>query len=140
MNRSALKGETHMSKNVKQVIVLRRDLNMRKGKMCSQASHAAMSFLLHGNESNRVDELKIKLTPVEALWLSEGQTKIVAYVDSEDELRDLMFHAEMKGVMFHPIIDAGRTEFSGISTLTCCAFGPDEEENVNEITGKLKLL
>lgn len=129
-----------MSQNAKQVIVVRKDLAMRKGKIAAQCAHAAMKFLLDSNESNRIDELKIKLTDIEALWLSSSTTKVVVYVDSEDELRDLMFHAEMKGVSFYPVIDAGKTEFNGVSTLTCCAFGPADEDDVNEITGKLKLL
>ena len=135
-----LSKESSVSKNIKQVIVVRRDLNMRKGKIASQVAHASQAWLFANNESNRVDELKIKLTSSEAMWLTGSHAKVVTYVDSEDELRDLMFHAEIKGVQFHPIIDEGRTEFHGQSTLTCCAFGPDDEESINEITGKLKLL
>jgi len=129
-----------MSKDVKQVIVVRKDLGMRKGKIASQVAHASMSFLLDSNESKRVDELKIKLTSAEAQWLSSSFTKVVVSVDSEEELRDLIFHAEMKGIQCCPIIDAGRTEFHNVPTLTCAAFGPANSSDVDEITGKLKLL
>ena len=32
---------------IKQVIVMRRDLNMRKGKMVAQGAHASMAVLLN---------------------------------------------------------------------------------------------
>lgn len=35
-----------MAMNTKQVIVMRKDLNMRKGKMVAQGAHASMAVLL----------------------------------------------------------------------------------------------
>lgn len=129
-----------MSKDVKQVIVVRKDLNMRKGKIAAQVAHASMAFFSENNDSKRVDEVHVKLTETEAQWLSTSRAKIVASVDSEDQLRDLIFHAESKGVSVYPIIDAGRTEFHGEPTLTCASFGPGYIEDLDEITGNLKLL
>ena len=125
---------------IKQVIVVRKDLNMRKGKLASQVAHASMKFLLDNNEAERGDELIIKLTPVEAMWLTGSFTKIVVSVDSEDALNDLMFKAEIEGIEVHKIVDAGRTEFNGIPTLTCAAFGPCESNIIDKITGNLKLI
>jgi PTH2 family peptidyl-tRNA hydrolase len=126
--------------SVKQVIVVRKDLNMRKGKLASQVAHASMKFLLDNNEAERNDELVIKLTPAEATWLTGSFTKIVAGVDSEDALNQLVFKAEMEGIEVHKIIDVGRTEFNGIPTLTCAAFGPCESGIIDKITGNLKLM
>ena len=126
--------------SVKQVIVVRKDLNMRKGKLASQVAHASMKFLLDNNEAERSDELVIKLTQAEAMWLTGSFTKIVAGVDSEDALRQLVFKAEMEGIEVHKIIDAGRTEFNGVPTLTCAAFGPCESGIIDKITGNLKLM
>lgn len=126
---------------VKQVIVMRKDLNMRKGKMIAQGSHASMKFLVDNNESNRSDELLIKLSPAEAIWLFSGAfTKICVSVDSEEELEQLILSAELKEIEVHRIIDAGRTEFNGVPTLTCAAFGPDFVDELDKITGHLKLL
>ena len=36
-------------------------------------------------------------------------------------------------------VDAGRTEFHGVPTATCCAIGPDWPERIDPITGHLKL-
>lgn len=129
-----------MDAEVKQVIVVRRDLQMRKGKMAAQVAHASMKFLVDNNESERGDEVIVKLSPEEAAWLAGPFTKIVVGVDSEDELENLILRAELTDVQVHAIVDAGRTEFNGVPTLTCCAFGPDEASVIDSITGHLKLL
>ena len=126
--------------NVKQVIAVRRDLNMRKGKLAAQVAHASMKFLCDNNESDRPDQLVVNLSPVEAAWLFGLFTKIVVGIDSEDELRHLVFKASLEGVESHMIIDSGKTEFNGTPTLTCAAFGPAEEGTIDAITGHLKLL
>lgn len=129
-----------MDEEVKQVIVVRKDLNMRKGKMCAQVAHASMKFLVDNNESERGDEVIVKLSVEEASWLAGPFTKIVVGADSEDELEHLILKAELSGVQVHAIVDAGRTEFNGEPTLTCAAFGPDTATAIDNITGHLKLL
>jgi PTH2 family peptidyl-tRNA hydrolase len=126
--------------NAKQVIVVRTDLNMRKGKMCAQVAHASMKFLVDNNEAERGDEVIVKLSPAEAMWLSGSFTKIVVGIDSEDALQDLLLKAELEGIEAHPIIDSGRTEFNGVPTMTCAAFGPCEADDLDKITGDLKLI
>lgn len=125
---------------VKQVIVVRKDLNMRKGKIASQVAHASMKFILDNNEADRGDVLHVSLKGPEVMWMSGSFTKVVVGVDSEDELRDLVFNARLKNIEVHPIIDNGKTEFDGNPTLTCAAFGPDNVEILDEITGRLKLI
>ena len=127
--------------DIKQVIVVRKDLNMRKGKLAAQVAHASMKFLVDNNESSRNDELYVKLNKEEAMWLLSGSfTKVVVSVDSEKELEDLIFKAKRDDVECHSIIDSGRTEFNGVPTLTCAAFGPADAVEIDEITGKLKLI
>jgi PTH2 family peptidyl-tRNA hydrolase len=134
-----MKGKRIMN-DVKMVIVMRTDLGMRKGKMCAQAAHAAMEFIFENNESDRGGEINTKLSEKEIVWLREGTTKIVVGVGSEKELNDLVFKAKLADVETHTITDAGRTEFKGVPTLTCAAFGPDEIDVIDKITGGLKLL
>ncbi len=126
--------------DVKQVIVVRKDLNMRKGKIAAQVAHASMKFLTDNNEAERGDEIIVKLSPAEAMWLTGSFTKIVVGIDSEGALQDLVLRAELEGVEVHPIVDAGRTEFNGVATLTCAAFGPCEGSVLDRITGNLKLI
>jgi PTH2 family peptidyl-tRNA hydrolase len=114
---------------MKQVIVIRKDLKMRRGKEIAQGSHAAMSFLLKG-QSSEEDIIE---------WLNGGQTKICLIVNSEDELLELDRKATEKELVSNIITDAGRTEFNGVPTKTCLAIGPNKREDIDEITGHLKL-
>lgn len=126
---------------VKQIIVVRKDLNMRKGKLARQVAHAHIKFLLANNEAERGDEIVVKLTPEESEWMVSGSmSTIVVSCDSEDELRSLMFQAELADIEVYPVIDKGKTEFHGVPTLTCAVFGPCEASDIDPITGKLPLL
>ena|SRR3990167_2140805 len=113
----------------KQVIVLRTDLNMRKGKMVAQGAHASMKVVLENFEHPHVME-----------WLSGAFTKVVVGIDSEDALLALDRLAEELGLIHCVIVDAGLTEFHGIPTSTAVAIGPGPLEVVDQVTGKLKLL
>jgi len=126
--------------NVKQVIVVRKDLSMRKGKIAAQVAHASMKFLIDNDEAERSDEMIIKLSSEEAAWLSGSFTKVVVSCDTIEQLEHLMFLAEMEGIECHSITDNGKTEFHGVPTLTCAAFGPCDAAELDKITGNLKLL
>jgi len=126
---------------MKQVIVLRKDLNMRKGKMVAQGAHASMAAILdtihvENGEFERIVKPDIRIH----LWLSGKFTKICVSVDSEEELRDIYGAAEAEGMICSLIKDSGLTEFKGIPTYTAAAVGPDYDEKIDEITGHLKLL
>ena len=124
----------------KQIIVVRRDLNMRKGKMCAQTAHAAMMFLTRNNKSENPMQINVELTKPEADWLQNSFTKVVVGCDSQEELEILVENAKAEDVEVHVCIDNGATEFHGVKTMTCAAFGPEEEEILNKVTGHLKLL
>jgi PTH2 family peptidyl-tRNA hydrolase len=126
--------------DVKQVIVVRKDLNMRKGEIAAQVAHAAMKFLVDNNEAERGDEVIIKLKPEEAMWLTGSFAKVVVGVDSEEQLQNLIFQAELADIEVHPIVVEERTEFNGVPTLTCAAFGPCAATELDKITGNLKLI
>lgn len=132
-----------MSYNIKQVVVVRKDLNMRKGKMCAQVAHASMKFLVDLLKEVEDEDQAVQrfLTDEQNEWLFNGQfAKVVVSVDSEEELFELMDKAEKENILYKKIIDSGYTEFNGVPTLTCVAFGPDENNKLDKITGSLKLL
>ena len=125
----------------KQVIVMRKDLNMRKGKIAAQASHASLGAIL--NYGSYTTEYQYTLdihNDAVHKWLEGRFTKVCVSVDSEDELHDIKKHADELGVNVKLIQDAGLTEFGGVPTYTCLAIGPDYPKNLDPITGHLKLL
>jgi len=127
---------------MKQVIILRKDLNMRKGKMVAQGAHASMKAILdEGYDIHQDDaELIIPLTTEMASWLSGRFAKICVSVSSEEELLDIYNQAKEAGLHCSLIQDAGFTEFDGVPTYTAVAVGPGENDAINKITGELKLL
>lgn len=127
----------------KQIIVIRKDLNMRKGKMVAQGAHASMKAIL----DLMIDlpgegETTLIYGEDEALqnWIEGIFTKICVSVDSESELLGIYEVARASGLICSLIQDIGLTEFDGVPTYTACAVGPAWEEECNAITGHLKLL
>lgn len=125
---------------IKQVIVVRKDLNMRKGKIAAQAAHASSNVFLNRLEWKRRDVWQIKLQPHEVAWLdgSSRRTKICVYVNSEEELKAIHKKAVAAGLLAELVLDAGLTEFKE-PTLTCCAIGPAPASEIDKITGSLPL-
>ncbi len=113
----------------KQVIVLRKDLNMRKGKMVAQGAHASMRATLENLEH-----------PDVKAWLAGRFTKVVVSVDSEQELTEVYQSAKDAGLVCSLILDAGLTEFDGNPTYTAVAVGPSDHDKIDRVTGHLKLL
>ena len=116
--------------NYKQAIIIRADLRMSKGKVASQAAHAAVSAA----EKCR----KIKPEWFKA-WIEEGQKKVVLKGRDEEELRKLLQEAEALGLPAALIEDAGLTEIPP-GTVTALGIGPAPSDIIDKITGKLKLL
>jgi PTH2 family peptidyl-tRNA hydrolase len=123
----------------KQVIVLRKDINMRKGKMASQAAHASMAAIL-GLCQQDGDRLILEMDQRVKPWLTGRFKKICVSVNSEAELVEIHEKAKAAGLITSMIKDAGLTEFNGVPTLTAVAVGPDRGDLVDAITGKLSLL
>lgn len=127
-------------KKIKQVIVMRKDLNMRKGKMISQGSHASMKFLFDLS-SKDTEGFNFKYPDKDVKdWIESNFRKITVSVDSEQELLDIYNKAKEQGLIVSLITDNGLTEFGGVPTNTCIAIGPCEDEKVNPLTSHLKLL
>ncbi len=128
-----------MTTMYKQVIVIRKDLNMRKGKMVAQGAHASMAAILNlarREGSDLIIPLDARIEP----WLTGRFTKICVSVNSEAELLAIHEKAAASGLVTSLILDAGLTEFGGIATHTAVAVGPDAAAKVDLITGTLPLL
>lgn len=128
------------SPKIKQVIVMRKDLNMRKGKMVAQGAHASLKVFLDSITSTSELEISIKINADMLSWIDGTFTKICLGVDSENELDSLYEKAKSEGLLCSMIIDNGLTEFSGAKTKTCIAIGPADSSSIDKITSHLKLL
>lgn len=119
---------------VKQVIVIRQDLRMRRGKECSSSAHASQQFLLK-------NPLR---TVAEEHWLNHKQKIICVAVNSEQELFTIHEQCKNANIMSHLFLDAGLTEFrdddgNPVPTYTCLAIGPEYSDKIDIITGTMKL-
>ncbi len=108
----------------KQVILVRQDLKLPKGKACAQAAHASVEAVLKSDKGNV------------RKWRSEQSAKIVLKVRDRAELYHYLQLAKDSGLTAALITDAGRTVIAP-GTETCVAIGPDEESKIDRITGKL---
>jgi PTH2 family peptidyl-tRNA hydrolase len=124
---------------IKQVLVMRHDLKMRRGKQIAQGAHASMSFLCRRLQEAGSVSLD-GLTDAQRAWLTGAFAKVCCRVDSEEELMQIHDKALEAGLEVHLITDSGRTEFHGQPTRTCLAIGPDEAGKIDQITGHLQLL
>jgi peptidyl-tRNA hydrolase, PTH2 family len=114
----------------KQVILIRTDLKMSKGKACAQCSHAAVEAALISKKKNRLTF---------SAWRLSGMKKVVLKVSSQKELYQYAQQAKEQGLTTSIIADAGMTELKP-GTVTACAIGPDKDAKIDQVTGKLQTL
>ena len=151
---SKRKGRAMVSSyKAKQMIVMRRDLKMRKGKIAAQAGHACVEAVLMAlAREGRLNDVCV--TPDESWvyladdgaqpspltdWFGAGVAKVCVYVDSEEALLELAAKGREEGFLCALVRDAGHTEFHGEPTFTCLAFEPLRPEQIDPLTGELPL-
>ncbi|OFK22434.1 aminoacyl-tRNA hydrolase [Olsenella sp. HMSC062G07] len=141
------------SYKAKQMIVMRRDLRMRKGKIAAQAGHACVeAVLLALVKEGRQGQLRASDDGGRAYladdtcrhtalydWFDAGVAKVCVYVDSEEELLALADEGRRRGLVVALVRDAGLTEFHGEPTYTCLAFEPLRAEDIDPLTKDLPL-
>ena len=138
---------------------------VRTGKIAAQLAHASLKALLDIGSIKREydwDQGENKLIDVGLViplymerigfsnpeinhkaaidWLEGSFTKIVVYVNSEQELIDVINQAKAIGLITSLIVDNGLTEFGNVPTMTCGCIGPAYRSELQPITGHLKLL
>lgn len=122
-----------MHGTVKQVIVIRADLKLRRGKECAQVAHAAAMWL-----REYALEVHAPLTPEQLTWLRGNYRKIVLKATTEKQLRGLYAEAQLRGLTAHVVIDDGLTEVQP-GTVTALAIGPHRDEAFTGLTDHLPL-
>lgn len=124
---------------VKQVIVVRSDLKVRRGKMEAQCAHASLKVFFDEAYIGPNNIMEIILTKEMAEWASGIFTKISLSCNSEEELDELYRKAKEAGLPCSMVVDSGATEFHEVPTKTCIAIGPARAEEIDRITGNLVL-
>jgi len=112
---------------LKQVIVVRRDLDWGKGKLAAHCAHAAVGSAM------LVDSETLKK------WGREGAMKIVVRVDDMKEFDAVHKKTKAAKLPHFLVRDAGKTQLKK-GTVTALGIGPVDAKKVDKITGKLKLL
>ena len=112
---------------LKQVIVIRRDLWMRRGKEIAQGAHASVTAALDHADMTEVSR-----------WLDNGSKKIVVKAHSEAQLLALQQQAREANLAHYLVRDAGKTEVIA-GTATALAIGPGPADQIDLITGSLEL-
>ena len=114
---------------MKQVIAVRKDLKLQKGKMAVQVAHASV-----GAYRKAVSAKKEWVSE----WESEGERKVAVWVEGEKQILDL--YNKVKGKMPCALIrDAGLTQLEP-GTITCLGIGPAPEQEIGPFTNELKLV
>jgi peptidyl-tRNA hydrolase, PTH2 family len=143
-------------RSVKQVIVIRCDLNMRRGKEIAQGAHASMAWLTSRLTPSSISRHRLPmrllmallarlgfthlpLSEAEQQWMHGAFTKVTLQVPTLDALLTVYFAAKAAGLEAHKITDAGVTEFAGVPTITAVGIGPDYADLIDKVTDELKL-
>jgi PTH2 family peptidyl-tRNA hydrolase len=115
---------------MKQVVVVRKDIKMGRGKLAVQVAHAAVECAMESavRNSKKVEE-----------WRRDGAKKIVVKADSLEDLFLLQESARKAKIVNYLVCDRGLTEFKE-PTITCLGMGPDKDEVLDKLTGGLKLV
>jgi PTH2 family peptidyl-tRNA hydrolase len=110
----------------KQVILIRKDLDMSTGKIAAQSCHASLGSY------KKADKVTIKK------WDLSGQKKVFLEVNTENEILKIYDKVKKEKIPNFLVKDAGLTELAS-GTITALGVGPDDEKKIDKITGSLKL-
>ncbi|MEM7825620.1 MAG: peptidyl-tRNA hydrolase Pth2 [Candidatus Aenigmatarchaeota archaeon] len=112
---------------LKQVVIVRKDLDIGKGKLATSVAHACVGCVRKSREKV-IEE-----------WERQGAKKVVLKVSSLKELKKIYEKVKDSGLVYFLVRDAGLTQVKPGETI-CLGIGPADEKEIDKITGKLKLL
>ncbi|KAG8557166.1 hypothetical protein GDO81_018356 [Engystomops pustulosus] len=115
----------------KMVFVVNMELSMGVGKIAAQVGHGAVGLYQLMLRNSKTKEVADK-------WEEYGAKKIVLQGSSTSHLLELQALAISLDLPTYLVQDAGRTQIAAGSRTVLAIMG--EEEMVNKVTGKLKLL
>ena len=134
---------------MKQIIIVRKDLNMSPGKMSAQVSHASMAFLSTWIK-NTIDinyNIQAKFDKdIYNEWINDIFTKVILEAKNKNQLLKAVEMANELGMKegedYFLIRDNCLTELEPEEdgrTLTCIGFKPMRPEIIDQISKKYQL-
>lgn len=132
------------ARDIRQVLVVRKDLRMPTGKFGAQLCHGSMAAITAApgarieHDADGKPQLVVPLSEDMHSWLSNSFTKVVLAANSEEELLLLHQKAQDAGLSVKLIQDSGRTVFGG-PTYTVLSIGPHKAADIDPVTGHLPL-
>ncbi len=111
----------------KQVIVIRNDLKLGKGKLAVEVAHGSLEAYKKADSETKAE------------WESAGSKKVVVKVDGLKQLLEIYEKVKKIKLPCALIKDAGRTQVKP-GTITSLAIGPCRSDEIDKITKDLKLL
>ncbi len=122
---------------VKQAIIVRKDMNLKRREIISQATKASIKFIIENNEAERGGQLLVNLSSDETAWLTGSFLQDIMFVETKDQLEDIMLKAELLGIEVYPVLSKKNSD---VFEASCVALGPDEPEVINKLIHGLKSL
>ena len=119
-----------MLDEIKQVIIVRTDIEMGKGKLAAQVAHASLMSYFEAERASKA---------ITEEWLGTGEKKIVLKVSSDEALLKLYNAFKFKDIPCALVSDAGLTELPQ-GTKTALGIGPWRASEIDQFTSALKLL
>lgn len=117
---------------LKQAIIVRKDLKLSRGELASQVAQASLKFIIENNEAERGGQLLVNLSSDETTWLTGSFTQDVVGVTTKDQMDDIMFRAELLGMEVYSVSHGQET--------SCIALGPDDPDSISRLIHGLKPL
>lgn len=121
---------------MKLAIVMRNDLNMRKGKMIAQGGHVVQYLMEAYFKLGTEAQEKLSTWRNIRNWMENHDSRKIVLQASADQIADIIGKAK---VDLYTVYDKGYTEVPE-NTLTCIALGPDVDSAIDVYTKDLKLL
>ncbi|KAJ1332938.1 peptidyl-tRNA hydrolase [Batrachochytrium salamandrivorans] len=115
-----------------EVLLVRTDLEMTKGKAAAQCCHAALAVYQSAQEKSTKTREWIKA------WKKYGQAKITLKCPDEATMLAIQAEARILGLPAKSICDAGKTQIKAGSR-TVLAIGPAPADLIDKVSGKCRL-
>lgn len=122
--------------NTKQLIIVRKDLEMPVGKLATQVAHASFSAIKECYRESKNNDAVGKCLDE---WMSDAYTKVVLEVKNENQLIKYKNIADENKIPNALITDLGRTCFNHQETVTCLGVGPYDNEQLDKLFKRLRL-